>query len=177
MIVVTNCDRIVDLSADRISARKESLRGELIDHDRSGTAAHIFRTKISPAQHRHTEDAKVIRRNDRHFAGRFLAGRIGRRARYVKRAVPFLVIEWRVIADACDAHARQRFDFSKELIVKPRNPLRRIVARRRQRNGQCQNSAGIESKWHLLRTPETFQGQSCGREKNYGECRLRDDEN
>ena len=129
MIVVTNCDRIVDLSADRISARKESLRGELIDHDRSGTAAHIFRTKISPAQHRHTEDAKVIRRNDRHFAGRFLAGRIGRRARYVKRAVPFLVIKWRVIANRDRTRARQLFHFLEQLIVKTNNLFRRIVAR------------------------------------------------
>src|SRR6266705_3635181 len=46
---------IVDLLADWIGARKEFLRGKLIDHNRSRATPHIFRSEISTAQNRHTK--------------------------------------------------------------------------------------------------------------------------
>src|SRR4030095_2579592 len=75
---------IVDLLADWINPRKEFLRGELIDHNRRRATPHIFRSEISALQNGHTKRAKIIWRNNRHLADRFLSGRIRRSARNVE---------------------------------------------------------------------------------------------
>ena len=61
LIGVANGNWIVDLFANRVGAGKKILRGELVDHDRSRTTAHVFRSEISAPQNRHTKRAKVAR--------------------------------------------------------------------------------------------------------------------
>ena len=84
LVAVASGNWIVYLSPDWINATKKFLRGKLIDHGRCGMTTDICQPKISAAQNRHAKRAKVIRRNDRHFADRFLTGTIWRRAGDVK---------------------------------------------------------------------------------------------
>ena len=164
---------VVDSLADWIGTRKEFLRSKLIDHNGSRTTHHIFRSEISAAQNWHTKRAKVVRRNNCHLADRFLAGRIRRRARNVERTVPFVVIEWFVVANRRRAHTWEPSYSLEQLIVKTNDLLRRIVARWRKSNAHGQNSTRIESKRHLLRTPETFQSQARCREQQNRKSNLR----
>src|SRR5439155_19372899 len=161
LVAVAGSNWIVYLSPDWIGARKEFLRGKFIDQDRCGTTTDICRPKIPAAQNRHPERAKVIRRNDRHFADRFLTGRIRRRASNMKRTVPFFVIERRVVANRRRANTWEASQLLEQLIVKTNDFLRsrsRGIARLRQCEGHGQNSTRIESQRHLLRTPKTLQG-------------------
>src|SRR5262249_35618743 len=80
LIRLANGNWIVDLFADRLSARKGLLRGKLVDHNRSRAIVHVLRSEISSAQNRHAKRGKVVRRNKGHLTDWLLAVRIGRRA-------------------------------------------------------------------------------------------------
>src|SRR5215475_10056985 len=88
------------------------------------------------------------------------------------------MIEWFVVANRRRAHTWELSYLFDQLIVKANDLLRRIIARWRKSNGHRQNSARIESKRHLLRTPETLQCQTRRREqqdrksnlRNYQDC-------
>src|SRR5262249_30721838 len=103
--LLPNCDRVVDLSADRINAREKFLRGKLIDYDRSRTTAHILWSEISAPRNRHLKHIKISRRNYRHLADRLFAWRIRRRTGYVKGTIPFFVIKRRVAAYGSGANS------------------------------------------------------------------------
>jgi hypothetical protein len=75
------------------------------------------------------------------------------------------MIEWYIVANRHRAHTWEPSHSLKQLIVKANDLLWRIVARWRKSNAHGQNSTRIESKRHLLRTPETLQCQARRREQ------------
>src|SRR6266498_4348702 len=86
------------------------------------------------------------------------------------------MIEWFVVANRRRAYTREPSHSLKQLIIKANDLLRsrrRGIARWRKCNAHGQNSTRIESKRHLLRTPETLQCQARRREQQDRKSNLR----
>ena len=164
---------VVELFADRVLVRKIFCGQSFVDDRYARLLESVLRREGAPAKDRHVERAKIIRRDHVHLGGWFPAVFVWSRASDVKRAVPFVVVEWNIHADPGGRDRRQRRNFRQQFIEERVYLFFLVVTRFGKRHRHRQDIVRIEPERSLLRAPETFQHQAAGGEEHDRERDLR----